>query len=345
MGVLPGTFRRMLSVMVIVLLAGYVCGLPPDNPNLKVLKLRAQGTRVTENDLETIMLSTFNLTELTGQTNPVYMTGVQLVIDMTEVTHTTVSKCEEPWDPSMDKFCIQRLFYWNHDAATNDQLYIPAMEDADAAFKIDLKKNPQIIVGIHYKHALDHLDYKNGFDLYYQLEPTKYEVRPFRMAANSLRLKKGREKTYGNANCRMDAPLPINLFDVTLHTHDLAVGASVWAYNTVSKKFREIVYNRPKINNLPIEQTVYPGEYLAARCIYNLSQVDHDIILEGEEMCRMVFKYYVDPEQYHKYYTDHPEDFDFHECIDTMGNEASKKLSISLPGKSRIPWTEFEGQA
>merc|ERR1711962_1249703 len=118
---------------------------------------------------------------------------------------------------------------------------------------------------------------------------------------------------------------------ITLHTHNLCTGSSVWAYNVERDEYRELVYERPKSNNVPIQQTVYPGEYLSTRCIYNLTTIDHDIGLEREEMCRMVFRYY----------TDQPADFKFAHCQDTMDNAMSEKLMNDLPAKSRIPYAIF----
>jgi len=223
----------------------------------------------------------------------------------------------------MNFTCSERLFAWQSDP----QRPIPTDRHfVDAGFKLNLVENPQLILTVHYDHILDEPDY-TGYDLVYQLEPPKREIRTLSLVSWDFVLPKNMENAVADVNCRVDSPVPLRLFRGGLHTHDLATAAAVYVYNEERDEFRTILRARPRNNNIPqFDELIYPGEYLAGRCTYNTMGQEEDIVL-GREMCRLNFKVMVEGET----------DVRFENCHDTMKTELGEKLIRELPKESMIP--------
>jgi len=287
-----------MSKMLLLLMLGLVGGAPTE----RILQLRMPGVIPTYDNQR--ITAEFDLVELTGQSNPVYVKGADIFHRSPgEIEHVTLSRCHTPTNfrPEMHNACSQRLFGWNSDSDKSE------FDDAlfeDASYMIDLKENPQLILTVHYYRPLAEPDYDTGMDLKYQLEPTKYKIGTITMFKKDLSLPGNTKNVFADLMIKFMSPQPLNFYKAMIHTHELGRMGVLYAYNNKTDTFRLIAKGRARDNEQErFDITVYPGEYLVGRCTYDTTGVDHQVVYD-EEQCRFTAYYYSterDPLKYHAY--------------------------------------------
>jgi len=213
--------------------------------------------------------------------------------------HMILSKCRNPvknegeiYDCRHHQTCLDQskiLFAWAKHA---DPTELPF----GVAFDTDI--DDHLVLQVHYSEPLDEPDY-SGLTLRFTTTEPKYTAGIFLLGRSNLHIPGDTETTHADANCKVEAKNPLHVFAYRAHAHSYGSVISGYRYSAEEKEWSFVAKGNPQwpqaFYPLKNEETVNPGEFLAARCSYNTTGHHENVKIGAtgaDEMCNLYLMYY-----------------------------------------------------